>query len=339
MEFGVFDHLDRNALPLQEFYEQRLTFAEAYDRGGFYCYHMAEHHCTPLGVASAPSVFMAALAQRTKRLRFGPLVYTLTVHHPLNLIEEICMLDQMSGGRFQLGIGRGVSPIETGYFGVNPDTKASLYEETLEAVLRGLADKKLNFEGAFFTFHDVPMELEPYQKPHPPLWLGITSPDSAERAGKNGHNAVTLGDTDAVRVLTDRYRIGWKAADKGDAPMPKIGMGRFVIIAETDAEALAIARRTYPKWYRSFNYLFRLHGRGPVHGERPPEFDQTTEGGRGIAGSPDSVIKTLRAQIAEAGVNYFVAQFAFGDLTTAEVIRSIDLFTRRVMPALRTVVA
>lgn len=335
MEFGVFDHLDRNALPLKEFYEQRLKFAEAYDRGGFYCYHMAEHHCTPLGVASAPSVFMAALVQRTHQLRFGPLVYTLTVHHPLNLIEEICMLDQMSGGRFQLGIGRGVSPIETGYFGVDPDTKAQLYDETLEAVLRGLASKHLNFQGEFFSFNNVPMELEPWQKPHPPLWLGITSPESAERAGRNGQNLVTLGDTSAVRVLTDRYRAGWKAADHGAAPMPKCGMGRFVIVADTDEEALAIARRTYPQWYRSFNYLFRLHGRGPVHGERPPEFDQTTEGGRGVAGSPDSVVKTLRAQFAESGVNYFLAQFAFGDLTTEEVTRSIDLFTRHAMPALR----
>ncbi len=335
MEFGIFDHLDRSALPLKEFYEQRLGFAEIYDRAGFYCYHMAEHHCTPLGVASAPSVFMAALAQRTERLRFGPLVYTLTVHHPLNLIEEICMLDQMSGGRFQLGIGRGDSPIETGYFGVDPESKVQLYEETLEAVLRGLAGKTLNFEGKFFQFRDVPMELEPWQKPHPPIWLGITSAGSAQRAGRNGHNLVTLGDTRDVRVLTDAYRAGWKEAGRHDAPIPKHGMGRFVIMAETDEEALALARRSYPKWHKSFNYLFRLHGRGPVFGERPPEFDQTTHGGRGVAGSPDTVIKILREQIAEAGVNYFIAQFAFGDLTSAEVTRSIELFARHVMSALR----
>ena len=334
MEFGIFDHLDRSALPLKAFYEQRLAFAEAYDRGGYYCYHMAEHHCTPLGVASAPSVFMAALAQRTRQLRFGPLVYTLTVHHPLNLIEEICMLDQMSGGRFQLGIGRGVSPIETGYFGVDPNQKAELYEETLAAVLKGLAGKILDFEGKFFRFRAVPMELEPWQKPHPPIWLGVTSPASAERAGRNGHNFVTLGDTKDIRVLTEHYRKGWAEAGKG-APIPLHGMGRFVILAETDEAALAVARRAYPKWHQSFNYLFRLHGRGPVFGERPPEFDQTTHGGRGIAGSPETVIKLLRSQIEEARVNYFVAQFAFGDLSGEEVMRSIDLFARHVMPALK----
>lgn len=108
MKFGVFDHLDRNDLPLQAFYAERLKIVEAYDRYGFHAYHTAEHHATPLGLAASPSVFLAAVAQRTQRLRFGPLVYTLPLHHPLRLVEEICMLDQLSRGRFELGVGRGI---------------------------------------------------------------------------------------------------------------------------------------------------------------------------------------------------------------------------------------
>jgi hypothetical protein len=96
MKVGVFDHLDRNDRPLHAFYEERLKIVEAYDRGGFYAYHTAEHHATPLGLAASPSVFLAAVAQRTQRLRFGPLVYTLPLHHPLRVVEEICMLDQIS---------------------------------------------------------------------------------------------------------------------------------------------------------------------------------------------------------------------------------------------------
>ena len=96
MKVGVFDHLDRNDRPLHAFYEERLKIVEAYDRGGFYAYHTAEHHATPLGLAASPSVFLAAVAQRTQRLRFGPLVYTLPLHHPLRVVEEICMLDQLS---------------------------------------------------------------------------------------------------------------------------------------------------------------------------------------------------------------------------------------------------
>ena len=104
---------------------------EAYDRGGFYSYHTAEHHATPLGLAASPSVFLAAVAQRTQRLRFGPLVYTLPLHHPLRVVEEICMLDQLSRGRFDLGVGRGISPIETAYYGVDPDHRQKMYLEAL----------------------------------------------------------------------------------------------------------------------------------------------------------------------------------------------------------------
>ena len=111
MQFGVFDHLDLGAVPLGEHYENRLKLIEAYDRLGLRTYHLAEHHATPLGMAPSPSVFLAAVAQRTRRLRFGPLVYTLSLHHPLRVAEEICMLDQMSGGRLELGVGRGVSPL------------------------------------------------------------------------------------------------------------------------------------------------------------------------------------------------------------------------------------
>src|SRR5258707_1180755 len=77
MEFGIFDHLDRNDLPLADYYEARLKIIESYDRLGFYAYHVAEHHSTPIGLAPSPSVFLSAVAQRTRRLRFGPLVYAL----------------------------------------------------------------------------------------------------------------------------------------------------------------------------------------------------------------------------------------------------------------------
>src|ERR1700741_4352419 len=121
MEFGVFDHLDRYDLALHDYYEARLRLIEAYDRLGFYAYHVAEHHSTPIGLAPSPSVFLSAVAQRTRRLRFGPMVYALPLHHPLRLIEEICMVDQMSCGRLEIGFGRGSVPEELVYYGANPE--------------------------------------------------------------------------------------------------------------------------------------------------------------------------------------------------------------------------
>src|SRR3954451_19825090 len=138
MEFGVFDHLDRNDLPLHDYYEARLKITEAYDRHGFYGYHIAEHHSTPIGVSPSPSVFLAAVAQRTRRLRFGPMVYALPLYHPLRMIEEICMLDQMSHGRLDIGFGRGSSPTEISYYGQDPDLAQAMYAEALEILVKGL---------------------------------------------------------------------------------------------------------------------------------------------------------------------------------------------------------
>ena len=132
MEFGIFDHVDRSDEALADYYELRLKLVESYDRCGFYCYHVAEHHSTPLSVASSPSVYLSAVAQRTRRLRFGPLVYLLPFYHPLRLIEEVCFLDQISRGRMQVGVGRGISPFETRYFGIDPDSSRQRFDEILE---------------------------------------------------------------------------------------------------------------------------------------------------------------------------------------------------------------
>src|SRR3954471_11964023 len=179
MKFGVFDHLDRNDLPLRDYYESRLQIIEAYDRLGFYAYHVAEHHSTPLGMAASPSVFLSAVAQRTRRLRFGPLVYALPLYHPLRMIEEICMLDQMSHGRLEIGFGRGSSPTELVFFGQDPAQSEEIYTEALEIILKGLAGPSLTHHGKHFRFDDVPMELKPLQKPHPPVWYGVHGPESA----------------------------------------------------------------------------------------------------------------------------------------------------------------
>ncbi|HUB95635.1 MAG TPA: LLM class flavin-dependent oxidoreductase [Stellaceae bacterium] len=332
MEFGVFDHVDRNGMPLDAFYEMRLKIAEAYDDGGFRSYHIAEHHSTPVGMAPSPGMFLAAVAQRTRRLRFGPLVYLLPLYHPLRLVEEICMLDQMSRGRLELGVGRGVSPIEVGFYGVKPDDRAAMHAEALAVVKAGLTQKSVDFSGRFYKFSAVPMELEPYQKPMPPIWVGVERPDGAERAARDEANAITAHPVADAKRLYDAYRAAFADAH-GGKPLPRIGLARFIVVAESDDAALAVARRAYPKWQASLTHLPRTYG-VPTQNPRPPDFDAIRHGGRGIAGSPATVAAELKAQLAEAGANYCVGQFAFGDQTLAEVQRTIALFTREVMPAL-----
>ena len=333
MDFGIFDHLDRNDLPLREYYESRLKLIGAYEQAGFYAYHVAEHHSTPIGMAPSPSVFLSAIAQRTKTLRFGPMVYALPLHHPLRLIEEICMVDQLSGGRLEIGFGRGSSPTEVSFYGQDPAKAQEIYMEARELIVKGLTEKRLTFEGKFFTFKDVPMELEPLQKPYPPMWYGVHSVEAADRAARQSLNMVSLDSAQDTRSYNDRYRQVWRELH-GDRPTPKLGLSRFIVIADNQKEALAAARRAYPIWHRHFYYLYYLKGGKPAH-PRPDTFEKMMDIGHATAGDPEDVTKFLQAQVHESAVNYLVGQFAFGDLSLAESLRSVELFRKHVMPKLK----
>jgi alkanesulfonate monooxygenase SsuD/methylene tetrahydromethanopterin reductase-like flavin-dependent oxidoreductase (luciferase family) len=334
MDFGVFDHVDRTGQDLRAFYETRLRLVEAYERAGFYSYHVAEHHGTPLGMAPSPSVFLSAVAQRTKRMRFGPLVFILPLYNPLRLIDEIAMLDQMSGGRFDLGVGRGTSPLEAALFNSDHNQSARAYTEALDVILKGLTHAALDHAGEFYRYKDVPMEVAPLQKPHPPLWIGGHSTDGAARAARMGANYVTQDTAEAMRPYAESFRAAWRDTH-GTAPLPKIGLLRFIVVGETDAEAQTIARRAYPVWHRNYDHLHRKHGLVHERGEKTADFDVAFNGMRGVAGSPETVTRMLREQAELSTVNYLVGQFAFGDLSEAEVLRSVELFQRHTMPALK----
>jgi alkanesulfonate monooxygenase SsuD/methylene tetrahydromethanopterin reductase-like flavin-dependent oxidoreductase (luciferase family) len=334
LEFGIFDHLDRNDLSLRDYYEQRLKVIETFDRTAFYAYHVAEHHFTPLGMAPSPSVFLSAIAQRTRRLRFGTFVYALPVHHPLRVLEEICMLDHMSGGRLEIGFGRGSVPYEISYYGQNAEERQQIYAERLELILKAFTVKRLDWNGKYDQFEDVPMEMDSLQKPHPPLWYGAHSPDSAERAARKGLHMVTNDQPTPTRAMVERYRKVWRELHGAGEP-PKMGFVRFVVVAETDAKAMAIARRAYLRWRLSFTHLFQKFGTQPDSPLRVNAFDDLIKQGQGIAGSPETVRKFLAAQVEDSGANYVVGQFCFGDLTLDEMLRSVELFASQVMPALR----
>jgi alkanesulfonate monooxygenase SsuD/methylene tetrahydromethanopterin reductase-like flavin-dependent oxidoreductase (luciferase family) len=334
LQFGVFDHLDRNDLPLREYYEQRLKVIEALDRSGFYAYHVAEHHFTPLGMAPSPSVFLSAIAQRTTRLRFGTFVYALPVHHPLRVLEEICMLDHLSGGRLEIGFGRGSVPFEISYYGQNAEERQEIYAERLELILKAFTVKNLTWKGRFDQFENVPMEMESFQKPHPPLWYGAHSPDSAERAARKGLNIVTNDMPDNTRAIVARYRQIWRDV-QGPATLPKMGVVRFIVVADNDAKAMTIARRAYLRWRASFTYLSELNGTMPNSPLRVESFDALISQGQAIAGSPETVRAFLAAQIEDSQANYIVGQFCFGDLTLEEMLRSVELFGAQVKPALQ----
>src|ERR1700693_20484 len=106
MKVGIFDHVERADRPIATTLDERLKFAAAADEAGIYCLHVAEHHATPLNLVPVPGIYLGAVARATSRIHLGPLVYLLPLYSPLRLAEGICILDQLSNGRRQVGRGR-----------------------------------------------------------------------------------------------------------------------------------------------------------------------------------------------------------------------------------------
>ena len=249
LQFGVFDHIEPvPGLGLQEVYNLRLEQLEVLDKAGYYAYHLAEHH-TPAVHSLAPSqnVFLAAVSQRTTNIRFGPGVCVLPLHHPVRLIEEISMLDHLSGGRMEVGVGRG-GVFEAYFWGQDSDVEANYarYRETLSAVQNGLSHDELTHHGEFYNFDELPMRLRPLQTPYPPFWYMR----NVETAAMDGMNTIIVGGLNSFEANVKRYRDEWEkhqgvGALTAQGTIPKIGLVVHLLLADTDEEAM---KQAEPAW-------------------------------------------------------------------------------------------
>ena len=224
MKVGLFDHVEYGERPLATLFDERLTFAQAADEAGIYCLHVAEHHASPLNMVPAPGVYLGAVARATKRMRLGPLVYLLPLYSPLRMIEEICMLDHLSHGRFEPGVGRGVSPFELKFHKVDHDESRDIFIDAFKCVSAGLTTDSLTYTGKYFNYENVPIVLQPLQQPHPPFWYASSSPIGATWGGEHGLHFVTLGPDGVGKSQYRRLPRG--AAKRGAPAQPKAGVFR-----------------------------------------------------------------------------------------------------------------
>jgi len=298
---------------------------------------MSEHHATSLSTTPSQNVFLSAVAQRTKRLRLCPLVYLLPIHHPMRLAEEICMLDHLSQGRFDFGVGRGASPHELEALGIDVSKAARMYAESFRIIQSYFRSSALNFQGEFWKFDDVPVEMKPLQQPQPPVWYACASPESAVWPADNGINIVCGGPVSRVRAITDSYRERNAASAAGGSTAPLMGVNRYVVMASTDDEAMDIGRKAWPTFYENFIKLWRKHGTQPVNAKLPPDFDELVASGHAVAGSSRHIIEQLGQQLETGGLNYLISSFMFGNMPHGAAVESISAFVSEVMPALSAI--
>ncbi len=339
LEFGLFDWIEWDQSPPNEIFENRLRMLEYADRSGFYSYHLAEHHITPLSVSPSPAVFLAAAAQRTSRLRLGPLVFLLPFYHPIRLYHEICMLDNLSNGRLDLGVGRGVSPIEAEEFGVDLGISWEVFNEQMDMFTSSFSSGRLNHRGAHYDYRDIELWITPQQKPYPPLWYASNNIETVPWMAQHGFNTCNVfADNAGIKAHFDLYKQVWHAERMPDGlnshvSVPKLGLVRHLYVAPTDEQAQAEARPAYDTWFHNIDYLWAKNGLDILSFMK--DFDDLGARDVVIIGSPSTVREKVQRAIDETGINYFCPIFAWGDLTPDRVMSCMKLFVEDVMPHIR----
>lgn len=245
------------------------------------------------------------------------------------------MLDNLSGGRLQVGVGKGIAPLEHNFWGHPADEVWSRFEESLAVLVEGLTCDRLSFAGRHHRFDDLPLELSTKQKPYPPFWYA----GNVEFAARHHMHFIGGGGIRRLPEVVARYRELWAHAAGGSGALnphvtdPVIGSTRHLFVANTDADAERIARRSWAAYTANFpkrGYPTEHHpGGGPSLGG---DFDLALKVEACVAGSPATVRAYVDRYAEESTANYFVGAFQWGDLTHAEALRSLQLFATEVMP-------
>jgi alkanesulfonate monooxygenase SsuD/methylene tetrahydromethanopterin reductase-like flavin-dependent oxidoreductase (luciferase family) len=322
------------------------VLAEA-DRGGFSTYHLAEHHGTPLGTAPSPTVFLAAAARETRRIRLAPTTVVLPLYDPLRLVEELCMLDQLSHGRLDIGVGKGSSPIEAAMFGLGPEDAAARYEAALPVIVEALETGRFRHPDA--AGPPVELSVRAYQRPHPPLWYPTSNPASIPRLGEEGYSVLfgfgfASPPLETVREQRRVFAAHHRAsAERGTLRYglpgrpPRFGIMRHVLVAATDEAATALARPAFADHHDNFTDLWRRSGSSRF--TEPVDMDRLIADRKLFVGSPD----TVAAQVVEAAevgeVDHLAGAFAWGSLDVGTSLASLGLFRDEVVPAVRRALA
>jgi len=335
LQLGLFDWIEASPRTPAEVYRHKLQLAAAADRAGFHAYLIAEHQGTPLSIDGSPSVMLSAMFQRTQRLRAGALTFCLPWYDPYRLYNEICMLDQMSGGRLELGVGRGVSPIESKIFGLQSlDESRQKYRDTLETFFSFALNDAVRYRG-----EEVELYNKPLQKPWPPLWFPSSNRESIEFTARHGYHTAFLGKLADCKPLFDRYRELWQrhqndpGRHNAHVAAPFLAKTQHMVIADTESEAERLGLAAYGTWASHIHHLTRKHGRPDVHKTEPfaPDSAQPL-----IVGAPRTVLEKVQDMLRVTSANYLLCIFSFGDLAPEHAMRSLELFSREVMPKLKT---
>jgi alkanesulfonate monooxygenase SsuD/methylene tetrahydromethanopterin reductase-like flavin-dependent oxidoreductase (luciferase family) len=342
--FGIFDHIEEiPGTPTPQLLRDRLDLVKMADQAGFAAYYLAEHHGSGLCMAPNQEMFIAAASQVTTQIRMGPMVKLLPLHHPITIVEDLCVADNLTNGRIDFGVGRGVAPIEHYWFGSDWPNSTDRFEDILGIVARALRTGEVSAEGSkYYSFRTMPMATLPVQQ-HIPFWY----PGSPVTAGRFGLNLMWPGPI--PKDVYDLYVETWHAHAGDDVRLeapgagPRVGCTLLIAIDDDPAAALDMAQRGMHGLVRRTHHVHQWDAEvlGPDGAEAAlgplrkilAHIDVAIEAGAGTAAQ---LTDRIGGMLAEGLTDFVVLQLPVGDQTYAEARRTLDVFCNEVKPALES---
>ena len=338
-----------DAKACQELYDWHMESWVAAEEAGFEGLFFSEHHYTPYSVSPSPNLLVSAVAQRTERMRLGVMANITAMHNPRRLAEEAAMLDYLTHGRLEMGLGRGIDEREFAREGIPMAESRPRFEEGLALMRTMIEDPVFTYEGTWAGFEKTSMWPQARQREFSP-WVSTLSPATVAWCARQGYRISTAFQPTAVlRGVHETYRAA--AAEAGQPSGPdRIMTLRNVFCADTDEEARAIAEP-------ALNHMFGLFREAivwddlnhvpegcstdfyqsffrPFAGSGPVDWQVLVDLGIFVVGSPETVRDALEQQVQELGTGNLLVWGSFGTLTREQTIRSFELIGRDVIPAL-----
>ena len=342
MRFGFMDHL-----PCAEWqsegqrYQDILTQIELGDKVGFDTAWLAEIHFFPnVSRIASPLTVLAAAAQRTQRIRLGTAVTLLPLHNPLKIAEDAATVDVLSGGRLELGVGRGAAPSMFAGYNVPIEESRERFEESLTVIRKAWTSDRLTYEGKYLNVKDLQVFPRPVQQPHPPLRIAANSPDTYQIAGRMGlpifATPLIAGSMDKLREYIGAHRASLPPGVKQDVAVAfpvhtavsraqarrevEPSLKHFFMLLEQRRPDIAALPESYQAFQKAIDKLQKI------------SYEEVENLG-GVFGDPEYCVERVKALREEFNMNEFICYFNQGGLVDhAAVKRSMELFAREVIP-------
>lgn len=336
-EFGLFDIMQVDpSRPTAGILKERLAHHQEADRLGLDYVFLAERHFMPLYRAASPGLLLASLSATTTNIRLGVLAYTLALHHPVRLAEEISTLDHLTDGRLEVGVGLGHRPQEIAGMGYPAEHRQPIFLENIAIMRQAWEGQVFKFDGALHHVDNIYVD-PPLQKPHPPLWFAGGDPQVTGWAARNGLSlGVGFAPDETLAASTEAY---WNETPPEGAPRQRVALMRHVYVAESSEQA----REEIITDLVNLGAELVANPRGiPNVPETPPtredaeaQYEDQKKRQIVVSGDAEEVAGEIAGSMKAIRANVFLANIHLTLVGDERIRRTLRLFAEEVVPMVK----